>query len=46
MSNTEGLISIHRYLIHDSMINISPDVLMARLGMRAKAIIDIFLIRI
>ena len=44
-SNVERLISIHRYLIHDRMTNISPEVLLARLRMRAKAITDNYIMK-
>lgn len=42
-SDVERLISLHRYIVHDRMTNISPDVLLARLRMRAKAISDNYL---
>lgn len=37
-SDVERLISIHRFLVHDRMSNLSSDVLLARLRMRANAI--------
>ena len=39
-SDVERLISMHRYIIHDRMTNLSPEVLLARLRLRAKAISD------
>lgn len=39
-SDVERLISMHRFLVHDRMSNLSPKVLLARLRMRAKAITD------
>lgn len=39
-SDVERLISMHRFLVHDRMSNLSSDVLLARLRMRAKAITD------
>ena len=44
-SNVERLISIHRYLIHDRMTNISPEFLLARLRMRTKAITDNYIMK-
>ena len=37
-SNVERLISIHRFLVHERMTNLGPDVLLARLRLRAKEI--------
>ena len=37
-SDVERLISIHRFLVHDRMSNLSSDVLLARLRMRANAL--------
>ena len=34
-SCVERLISMHRYLVHDRMTNVSPEVLLARLRLRA-----------
>lgn len=42
-SDVERLISLHRYIIHDRMSNISSDVLLASLHMRANAISENYL---
>lgn len=39
-SDVERLISMHRYIVHDRMSNMSDKVLLARLRMRVKAISD------
>ena len=36
-SDVEKLISVHRYIVHNSMTNIRPDVLLARLRIHACA---------
>ena len=39
-SDVERLISVHRYIVHDKMTNISPDVLLAKLRIHARAQIE------
>ena len=39
-SNVERLISSHRYLVHDRMTNLSPEVLLCRLQLQARAIAE------
>ena len=39
-SDVERLISVHRYIVHDRMTNLSPDVLLARLRIRARRITE------